>query len=145
MRLVIQRVKKAAVTVAGEVVGQIGGGMLVFLGVAQADTLADADVLVQKIIELRIFDDHAGKMNLSAPQVGAGFLVVSQFTLLGNCSKGRRPSFDDAADPAKAQELYNHFVDQLKKQNGTVATGRFRAMMDVELVNDGPVTFVIDS
>jgi len=161
MRVVIQRVKSAQVTVAGEVVGRIGQGMLVFLGVAKTDTPEDADHLTQKITELRIFEDSAGdtianksspdyrgnrgKMNLSAADVGAAFLVVSQFTLLGNCDKGRRPSFDDAADPAKGEELYNYFISSLKKNNVEVATGRFRAMMDVESVNDGPVTFVINS
>ena len=144
MRVVIQRVKEARVKVDGQVVGEIGLGMLVFLGVAKTDTPMAADVLAKKITELRIFEDRAGKMNLSAPEVGGAFLVVSQFTLLGNCDKGRRPSFDAAADPAKGEELYNYFLEALKKQNVTVASGRFRAMMEVELVNDGPVTFVID-
>ena len=145
MRLVIQRVKEAKVTVAGEVVGQIGKGMLILLGVAKTDTIQSVDHLVQKVIELRIFEDANGKMNLAAIDVEAGFLVVSQFTLLGNCDKGRRPSFDDAALPAKAQELYDYFVGQLRQQQVQVATGRFRAMMDVYLINDGPVTFVIES
>ncbi|MBI4309150.1 MAG: D-tyrosyl-tRNA(Tyr) deacylase [Candidatus Omnitrophica bacterium] len=143
MRLVIQRVKQAQVNVGSEVVGKIGPGMLVFLGIAKADAPADADRLVEKIAALRIFEDGAGKMNLAAPDVGGAFLVVSQFTLLGKCDKGRRPSFDDAADPAKGEKLYNYFVAQLKKQNVQVATGRFRAMMDVSLVNDGPVTFIL--
>ena len=144
MRLVIQRVKQARVKVSGEIVAEIGQGMLVFLAVAAADESQDADFLVKKIAELRIFEDSAGKMNLPAPDVGGAFLVVSQFTLLGKCDKGRRPSFDDAADPVKAEELYNYFVRQLKKANVQVATGQFRAMMEVSLVNDGPVTFVID-
>ena len=141
----IQRVKRAQVAVDGGIVGKIGPGMFILLGVAKADITQDADYLVKKIVGLRIFEDSAGKMNLSAPQMGGAFLVVSQFTLLGNCGKGRRPSFDDAADPAKGEELYEYFVAQLKKQNVQVATGRFRAMMEVSLVNDGPVTFVIDS
>ena len=145
MRVVVQRVLQAKVDVDGQTVGQIGKGLLIFLGVAKADTEQDADYLVQKVTELRIFEDAEGKMNLSAAQVNAAFLVVSQFTLLGNCDKGRRPSFDAAADPAKGEALYNYFVDQLKKSNMDVATGRFRAMMEVSLVNDGPVTFVIDS
>jgi len=145
MRLVIQRVKSARVLVDGEVVGSIGPGMLVFLGVARTDTPAQADYLVQKITELRIFEDEGGKMNLGAFDVGAAFLVVSQFTLLGNCDKGRRPSFDDAADPAKGEELYNYFVSRLKKCDVEVATGRFRAMMEVGSVNDGPVTFILES
>jgi D-aminoacyl-tRNA deacylase len=145
MRLVIQRVKSAQVTVAGEVVGQIGAGLLVFLGVAKGDSQEDADYLVKKIVELRLFEDPNGKMNLAAAQVNAAFLIVSQFTLLGNCDKGRRPSFDEAADPANGEELYNYFVAHLKKSNLDVATGRFRAMMDVSLINDGPVTFILDS
>ncbi len=145
MRLVIQRVKNAQVTVEGVVVGKIQAGVLVFLGVAKGDTAQSADHLVKKLVELRVFEDSDGKMNLSAVEAGAQFLVVSQFTLLGHCDKGRRPSFDDAADPAKGEELYNHFVKELKKYNMTVETGRFRAMMEVSLVNDGPVTFVLDS
>lgn len=145
MRLVIQRVKEARVDVDGQTVGRIGHGMLIFLGVAKSDTEADADYLVQKVTDLRIFEDPQGKMNLSAAEVKAAFLVVSQFTLLGNCDKGRRPSFDAAADPAKGEALYNYFVEQLKKHNMEVATGRFRAMMDVALVNDGPVTFIVES
>ena len=145
MRIVIQRVLEAKVEVDGQTVGQIGKGLLIFLGVAKTDTHVQADFLVQKIAELRIFEDVDGKMNLSAAQVNAAFLVVSQFTLLGNCDKGRRPSFDAAADPAKGEELYNYFAEQLKKTNMEVATGRFRAMMKVSLVNDGPVTFIIDA
>lgn len=145
MRLVLQRVKQASVSVAGEVIGQIGSGLLVFVGVAAEDTPADADLLVKKIVELRIFEDDAGKMNLAAPDVGAAFLVVSQFTLLGDCRKGRRPSFDAAADPAKGEKLYNYFVERLKARQVPVQTGRFRAMMDVALINDGPVTFILDS
>jgi D-tyrosyl-tRNA(Tyr) deacylase len=145
MRVVVQRVKEAQVQVAGETVGRIGQGMLVFLGVARSDSPNDADYLVKKITELRIFEDAQGKMNLSAQEVQGQFLVVSQFTLYGNCDKGRRPSFDEAADPAKGEELYNYFVAQLKAAKMKVETGRFKAMMEVFLVNDGPVTFVIDS
>jgi D-aminoacyl-tRNA deacylase len=145
MRLVIQRVKEASVSVEKLVVGKIGMGMLLLLGVGREDSASDVDILVDKVSELRIFEDPAGKMNLSAREVNGGFLVVSQFTLYGNCNKGRRPSFDEAADPQKGEELYNLFVDKLKVKNFKVETGRFRAMMDVALVNDGPVTFIIDS
>jgi D-aminoacyl-tRNA deacylase len=145
VRLVIQRVKEASVTVDGTIVGQINKGLLVFLGVAKGDTPQSADYLVKKLVELRVFEDSDGKMNLSAQEAQAQFLIVSQFTLLGNCDKGRRPSFDDAADPVLGEQLYKYFVEQLKKSNMTVETGRFRAMMDVSLVNDGPVTFVVDS
>ncbi len=145
MRLVIQRVKKASVTVNQETIGAIEQGMLILLGVGKADNESVVDQLVKKVVELRIFDDANGKMNLSALDVNAAFLVVSQFTLLGSCDKGRRPSFDDAADPVLAEKLYEYFVQALKKHPNTVATGRFRAMMEVSLVNDGPVTFVMDN
>ena len=145
MRVVIQRVKEAQVSVAGQMVGQIKHGMLIFLGVAREDSPQAADYLVKKITELRIFEDAQGKMNLCSQEVGAEFLVVSQFTVYGNCDKGRRPSFDQAADPALAEELYNYFVTQLKATKSRVETGQFRALMDVSLINDGPVTFIIDS
>jgi D-tyrosyl-tRNA(Tyr) deacylase len=145
MRVVIQRVKEAQVKVAGEIVGQIAQGMLIFLGVAHNDSKASADYLVKKITELRIFDDAQGKMNLSAREVGGQYLVVPQFTLYGNCDRGRRPSFDAAALPAQGEELYNYFVAQLKAAKASVETGQFRATMEVSLVNDGPVTFIIDS
>ena len=145
MRVIIQRVREAEVKVEGKTIGRIGQGMLVFLGVARDDSHANADYLVKKITELRIFEDTQGKMNLSAGEVDGQYLVVSQFTLYGNCGKGRRPSFDEAANPAKGEELYHYFVTQLKSTQATVATGQFRAMMDVSLVNDGPVTFIIDS
>ena len=145
MRLVIQRVKQAGVTVGGTIVGQIGNGILIFLGIAKDDTLEDIDYLIKKITELRIFEDENGKMNLSAKDVNAAFLVVSQFTLFGDCSKGRRPSFDQAAEPQKAEEFYNRFVENLRQHHLKVETGQFRAMMDVALVNDGPVTFVLES
>jgi D-tyrosyl-tRNA(Tyr) deacylase len=145
MRVVIQRVKEAQVKVDGQLKGQIAQGMLIFLGVAHNDSKACADYLVKKITELRIFEDEQGKMNLSAGQVGGQFLVVPQFTLYGNCDKGRRPSFDGAALPAKGEELYNYFVAQLKATKANVETGQFRAMMDVSLINDGPVTLIVDS
>jgi D-tyrosyl-tRNA(Tyr) deacylase len=145
MRVVIQRVKEAQVKVEGRTIGRIARGMLVFLGVARGDNEACADHLVKKITELRIFEDAQGKMNVSAPEAGAEFLVVSQFTLYGNCDKGRRPSFDEAAPPAQGEELYNYFVTQLKAAKAVVETGQFRAAMDVSLINDGPVTFIIDS
>ena len=145
MRIVLQRVKEASVSVENKVVGRIGQGMLIFLGVRREDVPRDVQVMVEKVSELRIFEDEQGKMNLSAKDVCGEFLVVSQFTLYGDCRKGRRPSFDEAADPQKGEELYNSFVEQLKAKNFKVETGRFRAMMDVALINDGPVTFVIDS
>ena len=145
MRVLIQRVKEAEVKVAGQTAGQITKGLLVFLGVAQDDTKLSADYLIKKITGLRIFEDKQGKMNVSAAEANAQFLVVSQFTLYGNCDKGRRPSFDEAADPIKGEELYNYFVMQLKATKAIVETGQFRATMDVSLINDGPVTFMIDS
>lgn len=145
MRIVIQKVKQASVSVDNQIIGRIAAGMLLFLGVGKNDRPEDAGKLVEKISELRIFEDSQGKMNLSSGQVRAEFLVVSQFTLYGDCKKGRRPSFDDAADPQKGEALYDLFVDQLRKKGFKVETGRFRAMMDVALVNDGPVTFIIDS
>ena len=146
MKLVIQRVKQAKAEVEGKVVGEIGPGLLVFIGVAKEDASNDIDCLVEKIVGLRIFEDSDGKMNLSALQAHAEFLVVSQFTLLGRCHKGRRPSFDRAADPKTGERMYENFVEKLKAQNvKKVATGRFRAMMEVTLVNDGPVTFIVES
>lgn len=145
MIAVIQRVKKADVTVDSRVVGAIAKGALVLLGVTKADTLADVDCLVQKTAELRMFEDAAGKMNLSATDVGGEFLVVSQFTLAGDCRKGRRPSFDNAAEPGIAEEYYNRFCAGLRQAGFKVETGQFRAMMDVSLVNDGPVTFILES
>jgi len=145
MRIVLQRVKEASVTVSGQVVGRIGKGLLVFLAVAKDDTVDDISYLVKKLIELRIFEDTQGKMNCSIQEAGGEFLVVSQFTLLGACEKGRRPSFDAAADPQKGEEFYNAFVDALKAAGQKVQTGQFRAMMDVALVNDGPVTFILES
>src|SRR4051794_18170868 len=145
MRAVLQRVSRASVTVAGEVVGQIGPGILVLLGVEPDDTDEDARQLADRTIVLRIFDDADGKMNLSLEEIGGSLLVVSQFTLLGDCRKGRRPSFIGAAPPELAEKLYNTFVGAAGSRGIPVATGRFRAMMDVELVNDGPVTLILDS
>jgi len=145
MRLVIQRVKEARVETGGKVIGEIGKGLLVFLGVGKTDSSEDIDYLVDKILNLRIFEDPSGKMNLSLLDVKAEALVVSQFTLLGDCRKGRRPSFDKAADPIQGEALYNHFVEKLQRHPLKMATGQFKAKMDVSLVNDGPVTFVVDS
>ena len=145
MRACIQRVREAKVTVAGEVVGEIGAGMLVLLGVAAADTEADARWLADKIAGLRIFEDEAGKMNLGLDETGGAMLVVSQFTLLGDCRKGRRPSFVDAAPPELAEALYETFVAAVRGQGIPIATGRFRAQMLVSLENDGPVTLVVES
>lgn len=145
MKLVIQRVKEASVTVDAKLTGRIAKGALIFLGVSKEDTEKDIDYLVGKVAQLRMFEDGEGKMNLSAQEAGGEFLVVSQFTLLGNCSKGRRPSFDQAAGPEMAKKFYELFVEKLRKLDFKVATGEFRAMMDVALVNDGPVTFVLES
>ncbi len=145
MKACIQRVSRARVTVAGEVTGEIGRGMLVLLGVASGDTEADARALATKIAGLRIFEDRHGKMNLALADVAGSALVVSQFTLLGDCRKGRRPSFTAAAPPERAAALYQVFVDALVAEKIPVATGRFREHMAVELVNDGPVTLLLDS
>jgi D-tyrosyl-tRNA(Tyr) deacylase len=145
MRAVIQRVKSSSVTVGDETVGKIDSGLLVLLGVAKPDQSADADFLAEKIVNLRIFEDEQGKMNRSLIDIGGEMLVVSQFTLLGDCRKGRRPSFIDAAGPDKANELYEYFVAQVRKTSVHVATGRFRAMMEVALINDGPVTLILES
>ncbi len=145
MRLVLQRVKQAQVTVNQEIVGSIPSGILVLLGVSKADSLAHIDPMIDKISQLRIFADEAGRMNLSARDVNAQFLVVSQFTLYGDCRKGRRPSFDQAADPQTAETIYDRFCDRLREAGFVVETGQFRAMMDVSLTNDGPVTFLLES
>ncbi len=145
MRACIQRVRAAEVRVGGEVCGQIGPGMLVLLGVAAGDTPADAAQLAKKIAGLRVFEDSQQKMNLSLADVGGAMLIVSQFTLLGDCRKGRRPDFTAAAPPEVAEKLYQFFVDAVAQQGLPVATGRFRQHMEVELVNDGPVTLFVES
>ena len=145
MRAVVQRVSRARVTVAGETTGEIGRGLLVLLGVSNRDSEKDADYLVEKTLNLRIFYDEDGKMNLSLLDVGGGLLVVSQFTLYGDTRRGRRPSFIDAAEPIEANRLYEYFVSQCRLRIDRVETGQFQAMMDVELTNDGPVTILIDS
>ena len=145
MRAVIQRVKSASVTVEGEVVSEIHKGLLVFLGVAQEDTSADVEYMASKIANLRIFEDGEGRMNLSILDVGGEALVVSQFTLYGDCRKGRRPSFIHAARPEKADPLYQAFMDEISRLGVPVKAGIFQAMMDVELINDGPVTMMLDS
>jgi len=141
----VQRVKEAKVVVDGKTVGEIGQGLLVLLGVEQKDEKEDADYLVSKIAHLRIFRDSEQKFNRSLIDVKGGMLVVSQFTLLGDCRKGRRPSFTDAALPEKAKELYEYFISSVAKNNIPVASGEFKAMMDVHLINDGPVTMLLDS
>ena len=145
MRACIQRVRRAQVRVADEVVGQTGLGMLVLLGVAPTDGEAEVRQLAEKIAGLRIFEDQQGKMNLALADVGGAMLVVSQFTLLGDCRKGRRPSFDAAAPPELAQRLYQRFVALVAERGVPVATGQFRQSMQVELVNDGPVTLWLDT
>jgi D-tyrosyl-tRNA(Tyr) deacylase len=145
MKAVVQRVSESSVTIDNEVAGKIGAGLLVLLGVAVEDTEKEADYLAEKIINLRIFSDENGKMNLSLRDVGGEMLVVSQFTLLGDCRKGRRPSFIAAAGPEMGNALYAYFVDYMRQKGITVATGRFGAMMDVSLVNDGPVTLILES
>jgi D-aminoacyl-tRNA deacylase len=145
MRAVIQRVRKALVTVDGQVTGEIGPGLLILLGVAKTDTERDADYLANKIVALRIFPDEEGKMNRSVVEAGGGLLVVSQFTLYGDCRKGRRPSFDLAAGAEQAKVLYEYFVDLARRASVPVHTGVFQAMMQIHLVNDGPVTIIIDS
>ena len=141
----IQKVNRAQVTVAGQLSGKIGKGFLILLGVAEGDTEADARLLADKAAGLRIFEDPGGKMNLSLGDVGGAMLVVSQFTLLGDCRKGRRPSFTAAAPPDVAEALYQVFVDAVAARGIETATGRFRQHMEVELVNDGPVTLLLDS
>lgn len=144
MKALLQRVKRASVTVNGELISKINKGILIFLGVEKGDSEENADKLSEKITKLRIFEDENDKMNLSVTDVDGEILVVSQFTLCGDCKKGTRPSFDKAANPDVANELYEYFVKKLKEKNIKVQTGKFRAMMDVELVNDGPVTFWLE-
>ena len=145
MRAVIQRVIEGHVNVSGISVGKIHAGLLVFLGVANSDRRVDADFLANKIVNLRIFEDKKGKMNYSLLETGGEMLVVSQFTLQGDCRKGRRPSFTDAAPPTKAEALYEYFCEHVRQFGVVVQTGEFGAFMQVSLINDGPVTFMIES
>jgi D-tyrosyl-tRNA(Tyr) deacylase len=145
VKALLQRVSRASVSIADEEVGRIGQGLVVFLGVANEDTEGDAQYLVQKVINLRIFSDAEGKFNLSALDIGGELLLVSQFTLLSDTRKGRRPSFIEAAPPAQAEELFDYFVAQARTSGLKVATGRFQQYMHVEIHNDGPVTILLDS
>ena len=145
MRAVVQRVREAHVTIDGTVVGAIERGLCVLLGIAATDTEADADRLLQKITGLRIFEDDEGRMNKAVEEVGGALLVISQFTLHGDCRKGRRPSFQNAAPAERARPLYEHFVAQARRGPVPVATGAFQAHMAVSLVNDGPVTLILDT
>jgi D-tyrosyl-tRNA(Tyr) deacylase len=145
MRAVVQRVSGAQVSVADELVGKIGPGLLVLLGVSKSDGTSDADYLAGKILGLRIFEDENGKMNLSLAETHGAVLAVSQFTLYGDVRKGKRPSFDEAAPPELARKLYEHFVSKIREAGITCETGRFQTLMQVELVNDGPVTILLDS
>ncbi|MBW2408134.1 MAG: D-tyrosyl-tRNA(Tyr) deacylase [Deltaproteobacteria bacterium] len=145
MRAVIQRVTSSSVTVEDELVGRIGKGLLVLLGVATSDKTDDAKYLADKIVNLRIFEDENHKLNLSLIDTGGEMMVVSQFTLLGDCKKGRRPSFVKAAPPELANELYQQFVERVRHKGVIVKTGRFQAMMEVSLTNDGPVTLIVES
>ena len=145
MRAVVQRVSRASVKVGDELTGEIGKGLLVLLGVGQDDSQADADYLAEKIAGLRIFEDEAGKMNLSVMDAGGAVLAVSQFTLFGDVRRGKRPSFDAAARPERARELYDYFVQRVRGLGLRCETGRFQAMMEVELINTGPVTILLDS
>jgi D-tyrosyl-tRNA(Tyr) deacylase len=145
MKAVIQRVTASHVQVKGEVIGEAGPGLLILLGISRSDDEKDADYLSEKIAHLRIFEDDEGKMNRSLIETGGEIMIVSQFTLLGDCRKGRRPSFVEAAPPDKAKELYEYFVNQLRQKGIPVATGQFQARMAVSLVNDGPVTLIVES
>ncbi|MEC8915422.1 MAG: D-aminoacyl-tRNA deacylase [Candidatus Neomarinimicrobiota bacterium] len=145
MIAVIQRCSRGKVTVANNNIGEIGPGLVIFLGVKKGDSETDADLLVQKIVHLRIFNDKDQKMNHSLKDINGAALVISQFTLCGNTKKGRRPSFLNAAAPEKGKELYQYFIDKIEEASINVESGEFGAMMNVELVNDGPVTFVLDS
>ena len=145
MKALLQRVTNASVSVAGEVVGSIGRGLVAFIGVASGDTEKDARYLAQKIVNLRIFSDQEERFNLSALDIGGELLLVSQFTLLADTRKGRRPSFTDAAPPAEAEELFQQFVDEVRASGLKVETGRFQQYMQVEIHNDGPVTIMLDS
>jgi D-tyrosyl-tRNA(Tyr) deacylase len=145
MRAVVQRVSRARVTVDGETTGEVGAGLLVLLGVGKNDAATDADYLAEKIAGLRVFEDSNGKMNLALTEAGGAVLTVSQFTLYGDVRRGKRPSFDDAAPPEKARQLYEYFVERIRAAGLRCETGRFQEMMKVELVNEGPVTILLDS
>lgn len=145
MRAVVQRVQSSKVTVEGEIIGEIGAGLLVLLGVTDSDTASDAKYLAAKIANLRIFEDDKGKMNRSVLDIGGSILSVSQFTLYGDCRQGRRPSFTQAANPVFANNLYEQFNDFLREEGVKVAVGKFQAHMEVALINDGPVTMLLDS
>jgi D-tyrosyl-tRNA(Tyr) deacylase len=145
MRAVVQRVTRASVKVDDELTGEIGAGLLVLLGVGEDDTETDADYLADKVAGLRIFEDDAGKMNLSVVNIGGSVLAVSQFTLFGDVRRGKRPSFDAAVHPERAKELYEYFVGRMRETGLRCEIGRFQSMMDVELVNSGPVTILLDS
>jgi D-aminoacyl-tRNA deacylase len=145
MRAVVQRVSRAKVSVNGSAVGEIGLGLLVLLGVGRGDVVADLDYMVEKILGLRVFEDENGKMNLNVRDVGGSVLAVSQFTLYGDVRRGKRPSFDDAARPEEARNLYEGFIERIRSTGVRCESGQFQARMEVELVNDGPVTILLDS
>ncbi len=145
MRAVVQRVLDSEVKVDDEIIGSINEGLCVLLGVGSKDTKEDADYLIDKIINLRVFDDEDGKMNLSAKDLNRDIMVISQFTLYGDCRSGRRPGYSEAASPGKAEELYDYFIDKIKNTELKIANGEFKAYMNVSLNNDGPVTLLIDS
>lgn len=145
MRAVVQRASRASVTIEGSAMAKIGQGLVVLLGIRNGDTATDIRWLAEKIINLRIFNDQAGKMNMSLADIGGEMLIVSQFTLYGDCRKGRRPGFSSAAPPEIAEPLYNQFIDEIQNRGVRTATGIFQAAMQVELVNDGPVTLLLDT
>ena len=145
MRAVLQRVRKGAVVVDGQVIGSVDLGFVALVGVTHSDTQSEAELLARKTAQLRVFEDAEGKMNLSALDVGAGVLVISQFTLYGDCRKGNRPSFIEAASADQAEQLYQRLAARMRAANLKVATGRFKAHMEVSLINDGPVTLILDS
>jgi len=145
MKLVVQRASRSQVQVGGEVISTVGPGLIVFLGVARGDSKKDADFLVEKVLSLRIFEDEEGKMNRSLLDCGGGIMVISQFTLLADCRKGRRPSFGEAEEPKRAEELYCYFVTQVKSRAKEVGTGKFGASMVIDVTMDGPVTILLES